>query len=219
MTSIVSTNAGAFVRSIQSTNLGGGGVFLDYTRDLFRYQLLYDNVITQLNKYLVYFADGNFNKLTNEFTNSKYKNLLLKATSSNFYTDSINSLTNYNYNQYTFNNTRQSIYNVVDGLEQSISLVLQNNDLTNKNQNLQSYYDILTNPVKLNEYITKEKLNVMPFQASESFNTQIILKPWYSEYLRIYGPPGNGVFQSDLLAQIVVNLIAEGKITEQEFLS
>jgi hypothetical protein len=217
MTSIVSVSAGAFVKSIQSSNTGG--VYLDYTRDLFRYQLLYDNVITQLNKYLVYFSKGNFASLVNEFTPTTYKGVILQADSANYYTDAINSLTDYNYNQYTFNNTRQSIYNVVDGLEQSISLVQQNSDLQLKNDTLQTYYEILTDPVKLNDYINKQKINVMPFQASETFNTQIILKPWYSEYLRLYGAPGNGVFQSELLTQIVIDMIQAGTITEQEFMN
>jgi len=180
---------------------------------------LYDNVISQLNKYLNYFAKGNFNNLVNEFNTEKYKSIILKAKGSNFYTDAINSLKDYNYNQYTFNNTRESIYKVVDGLEQSISLVEQNSDLKLKNETLQNYYEILTDPVKLNDYINKQKLNVMPFQASEMFNTQIILKPWYSEYLRIYGAPGNGVFQSELLTQIVLDLIQAGTITEQQFIN
>jgi hypothetical protein len=217
MASIVSVNAGAFVKSIQSSNVGG--VYLDYTRDLFRYQLLYDNVITQLNRYLVFFAKGNFTSLVNEFTTAKYNSVILQAKAANFYTDAINSLTDYNYNQYTFNNTRDSIYNVVDGLEQSISLLQQNSDLQLKNDTLQTYYDILTDPVKLNEYIKTQKIDVMPFQASEIFNTQIILKPWYSEYLRIYGAPGNGVFESELLTQIVIDMIEAGTITEQEFMN
>jgi hypothetical protein len=217
MTSIVSVTSGAFVKSIQSSNIGG--VYLDYTRDLYRYQLLYDTVIKQLNRYLVFFAKGNFGTLVNEFTTTKYNSVLLQTKAANFYTDAINSLTNYNFNQYTFNNTRESIYNVVDGLEQSILLVQKNSDLQLKNDTLQTYYEILTDPVKLNDYINKQKINVMPFQASETFNTQIILKPWYSEYLRIHGAPGNGVFQSELLTQIVVDMIQAGTITEEEFMT
>jgi hypothetical protein len=62
-------------------------------------------------------------------------------------------------------------------------------------------------------------MNTMVFQASETFQTEIKLKPWFEQYLLLYGPPGNGVFKSDLLAQIVIDLIANGTITEEQFIN
>ena len=138
MASIKSIASTAYTKPIQSLNTGG--VLLNYTRDLYRYQLLYENVINDLNQYLIYYADGSFNKLENEFTTQTYNKLILKAKAPNFYSKDITSLLNYKYNQYAFNNTRKSVYNVIDGLEQSISLVQQNADLDSKNKNLQRQY-------------------------------------------------------------------------------
>jgi hypothetical protein len=43
------------------------------------------------------------------------------------------------------------------------------------------------------------------------------LKPWYTAYLQIHGPPTNGVFDLTLLADIVNTLIADGVITLDDF--
>jgi len=114
---------------------------------------------------------------------------------------------------------RQSTYNVINGLEKTIALVSENTTCKNENATLLEYKKILEDPVLLVEYINKKKMDVLPFQASETFQTEVILKPWYAEYLNLYGPPGNGVFDSELLANIVINLINTGVITEEEFLN
>ena len=40
-----------------------------------------------------------------------------------------------------------------------------------------NYKDVLEDPVKLKDYINSHKLDVLPFQATETFNTTIELKP------------------------------------------
>jgi len=217
MSTIVSFNSGTTIKSLQGKL--DVGIFFTYTQDLYRYQILYDSVLSQLNQYIDYFSTGDYNSLVTNFTTPKYNSLILKANLTNFTTTPINSLTGFKYDATKFNSMRKSTYKVIDGLEKTVNIVQQNIGLQKDIVDLKVYKNILEDPVKLMEYIDKQKLNKLAFQASETFQTQIELKPWFKEYLQLYGPPGNGVFQSDLLAQIVIKLINLGKITESEFIN
>lgn len=218
MTSILSTSAGVYVKSIHGA-LGGGGIYNTYTQDLYRYQILYDTVITELNVYIKYFSTGDYDNLTSKFTVPKYNNLLLRAGAQSFNTNNVNDLVGFEYDPNKFDLMRRSTYNVIDGLEKTLTVVKQNIAYVQDISGLTYYKTIIDNPKLLIEYIENQRMNRMAFQATETFQTQIKLKPWFEEYLKIHGPPGNGVFQSDLLAQIVINLIETNVITEEEFIN
>ena len=217
MTTVFASNSGSFLKSLQGRiNVG---IYFTYTQDLYRYQILYDSVVSQLNQYIDMFSTGDYNSLVTNFTTAKYNSLILKANPGNFTTNAVNSLTGFKHDRLKFNSMRKSTYKVIDGLEKTVNIVQQNKSLQQDVVDLTVYKTILEDPVKLMEYIDKQKLNRMAFQASEIFQTEIQLKPWFREYLRLHGPPGNGVFQSDLLAQIVIKLINAGVITENEFIN
>jgi len=218
MTTIVSTNADAFIRTIHGSN--AAGVYNTYTLDLYRYQLLYDLVISQMNTYIRHFTKGDFTKLISSFTNKNYNSLILTADANSFNTIDIQNLTGFEYNPDKFNLMRESTYNVIDGLRQTVKVAQENIALQEDIVTLKvNYKDVLEDPIKLNDYINANKINVMAFQASQPFNTTIELKPWYNEYFRLYGPPFDGVFQSELLAEIVMNLISTGQIQEEDFIN
>lgn len=218
MTTIVSTNADAFVRTIHGSN--AAGVYNTYTLDLYRYQLLYDSVIAQMNTYIRYFTKGEFDKLITRFTNKNYNSLILSADPLSFNTIDIQNLTGFEYDPDKFNLMRESTYNVIDGLRKTVQVSQENIVLKEDIIRLEvNYRDVLEDPVKLNDYINANRINVMAFQASQPFNTTIELKPWYNEYFRLYGPPFDGVFQSELLAEIVMNLISTGQIEEEDFIN
>lgn len=218
MTTIASTSAGAFTKSLHGSNVAG--VYDVYTKDLYRYQLLYDSVISQMNTYINYFTTGDYNNLTKKFTTKQYNSLILRADANTFNTTLIESLVGFEYNPDKFNLMRQSTYNVIDGLEKTITIVQQNLDLQEDVVILKrDYKDVLEDPIKLRDYINSHKIDVMAFEASAPFETTVELKPWYRVYFQKYGAPGNGVFQSELLAQIVIDLIASNTITEDEFIN
>lgn len=218
MTSIASANAGAFTRTLHGLNVAG--VYDTYTKDLYRYQLLYDTVISRMNKYINYFSRGEYDDLTKTFTINQYNSLILRAEPARFQTPIIESLTGFEYNPEKFNLMRQSAYNVIDGLEKTITLVEEKFVLEERIVTLETNYkDVLEDPIKLRDYINSKKLDVIAFEASEPFNTVIELKPWYTEYFIRHGPPPFGVFQSELLAEIVIDLIKSGTITEDQFIN
>lgn len=218
MTTIASTSAGAFTKSLHGQSVAG--VYDVYTKDLYRYQLLYDSVISQMNTYINYFSRGDYISLTEKFTTNQYNSLILKADANTFQSSIIDSLTGFEYDPDKFNLMRQSTYNVISGLDKTITIVQENLDLSENIVILKrTYKDVLEDPVKLKDYINLHKLDTMAFQATESFNTTIELKPWYEVYFNKYGPPNNGVFQSELLAQIVIDLIASKTIKEEDFIN
>jgi len=223
MTTIQSATSSAFVRGMHKSNNAGYGIHNAYTTDIYRYQLLYDLVISQMNTYINYFSidnSNNYYKLINSFTTKEYNSLILKSGSAAFNTLQVRSLSGFKYDPNKFNLMRKSTYNVINGLQKTISLAKQNTTLQQDIILLtQNYKDILEDPIKLNDYINNKKLNVIPFQASQTFNTIVELKPWYQKYFQLYGPPANGVFNSELLAQIVLELINKGQITEDEFIN
>jgi hypothetical protein len=218
MTTIVSSNADAAIRAIHGSN--AAGVYNKYTIDLYKYQLLYDSVIVQMNKYIRYFADGSYNDLITKFTNKNYNSLILRADPEAFTTNDIENLIGFEHDPEKFNLMRESTYNVIDGLQKTKQVSQENKTLNEKIIDLEvNYKNILEDPVKLNDYINKNKINVMAFQASQPFNTTIVLKPWYNKYFELYGPPSDGVFQSELLADIVMNLIRTNEIKEEDFIN
>jgi hypothetical protein len=205
------------VRSLHGAAVEGVGV--TYTQDLYRYQILYDSVISQLNQYINYFTLGDYKKLTATFTKPRYNNLALKASAKSFNTTLVENLVGFQYDPEKFNLMRESTYNFIDGLNKTMTVVQQNLAYQQDISGLLIYKNTLEDPVLLTAYIEKQKMNTMVFQATETFQTQIKLKPWFEQYLLLHGPPGNGVFKSDLLAQIVIDLIANGIITEDEFIN
>ena len=224
MTTIVATSAGAYIRSIHGQTTSGVSTNQDqvfkYQLTLYKYQYLYDTVITQLNTYIRYFSIGNYTELINNFTTKTYNTLLMSAKAKNFDTSDINNLVDFVYNPNKFELMRESTYKVIDGLEKTVTLVNQN--ITNQKDitELTKYKNILDDPKLLIEYIDSQRLNTMPlFQATETFQVQYLLKPWFEAYLQIYGPPPNGVFESDKLAEIVLKLISDGIITEDQFIN
>ena len=218
MARIESTSAGAFSKSLHGTNIAG--VYDVFTKDLYRYQLLYDSVISQMNVYINYFSTGEYDTLTEKFTLKQYNNLILRADAASFNTANIENLTGFEHNPDKFNLMRQSAYNVIDGLEKTITIVKEKKALESDIVILtRDYKDVLEDPVKLMKYINDNKLDKIPFEASQTFSAVIELKPWYKVYFQKYGAPPKGAFKSDLLAQIVIDLIASGTITEEEFIN
>jgi hypothetical protein len=85
---------------------------------------------------------------------------------------------------------------------------------------VQYYENILSTEKNIIQYLNEHKeVSQFAFNSTQVFNVKHVLKPWYEKYLELYGPPGDGVFQNDLMADIVIDLIRQGIITEQDFVT
>ena len=191
---------------------------LELSRDIYRYQILNSIVVNNLNYYINLFTRGNYQDLKKLYTDTKRKNLsLILGNDAYFYNTNIDTLNGYKYIPTTFNSFRSSSKALISGLEMSIKQFDQVKEL---DKDVKYYENILSTENNIIEYLNQHKeVSQMAFNNTQVFKVQPVLKPWYEKYLAVYGPPNDGVFQNDLMADIVINLIREGVITEQEFIT
>jgi hypothetical protein len=191
---------------------------LEYARDIYRYQTLYNLVLYQMKNYLNLFTDGSFNELKEVFTESKMKTLMQTNRNSTYYNPTITDLTNFKYSPNTFQQYKNNIYSLLTGF----SLVIKQNDtLENITNELKEKTELLSSKDKLIEYIRTELTDTMmmeTFNITQTYNVQAVLKPWYMKYLEMYGAPYDGVFNAEKMANVVELLIQERVITMEDFL-
>ncbi len=92
----------------------------------------------------------------------------------------------------------------ISGLYQSL---LQNTIMGELRIQLKTALDrasILDDPEKLNAYINSFKSSIFPDSSITIIKATI--KPQYAKYIELYGVPSNGIFDPDLLGQIISNL-------------
>jgi hypothetical protein len=219
MTSFSSTSASAYSKSLQG-NLNNltSNTNLDLIRDIYRYQILNSFVINNLNNYINLFTKAKYTELKDSYTDAKRKNLsLILGNDSFFYNTNIDNLDGFNYDSGTFNNFRSSSKGLISGLEMAVKQFDQVNQLE---KDVKYYENILSTEKNIIQYINEHKeVSQFAFDTTQVFNVKHVLKPWYERYLALYGPPNDGVFQNDLMADIVINLIREGVISEEDFIT
>ena len=222
MSTIIGTSSLAVVINMHGVNnKGTGGVNIEAVRDFYRFQLLYTKVINTLNVLLGYYSMGDFNNLSILLTEAK-KNVLLNSitTTTNYYSDSITNLENFMYDSTIFELYKKETINTLNGLMVSIEQYQHNIDLYTENVALKEKTKILDGDyLIILDYIKKKNLDLIPFTDVQMFQVNLELKPWYTAYLQIHGPPTNGVFNLTLLADIVNTLIEDRVITLDEFLN
>lgn len=185
--------------------------------DLYRYQKLYNLVINQMTDYLTLFTNGEFTKLREVFTDSKFRSILATNLDTN-YTPTAEELKKVKYNPNLFGYYRKNAYSVLNGFSLAVK---QNETLENVTRELNEKKELLASKDKLIEYIQRELADVMmidTFHLSQPYQTQAILKPWFMRYLELYGAPYDGVFDAEKMATVVQLLIQENVITMDQFL-
>jgi hypothetical protein len=232
MATIIGTTASAYARSLHGrtqfittggsigggTGGGTGGTSLDIMKDIYRYQILYQNVILVLDSYLRYFTLGDYTNLKNNMTQTMINTLtILLSNSTVYYNENIDNLTNFIYDKYTFEKYRNNTTYVLNGIIQALLQFDKVDQLTNE---VASYKEILKDDNSIINYLNSHReISQIAFSSSQTFNTNIVLKPWYKKYIMDYGPPNTGIFETDKMAIVVQALIDEGVITLDEFLS
>lgn len=95
---------------------------------------------------------------------------------------------------------RDYINNTLVGIEGAVQTFIDNQNLTQENERLQEYENILTDATLLMEYIENNYTNII---LSDTFSVQprtaLKISPEHLYYIRTYGYPSNGVFASSRL--------------------
>lgn len=219
MTTRSEGSAGYVGRSLHGQTQSGSGQNLDLIRDVYRYQILYENVVFQMKKYTNLYINGRYDELKNLFTPKAYNDILKGNVTDNYYNTDIDDLVNFTYDPATFSYYRSNMYSILTGLNTAIKrndmCLAVESDLTEKNKLLNNK-DLLVQYFKT-QFI--DRMTMDAFYLSQTYNTEVFLKPWYSLYLTLYGAPYDGVFDSEKMALVVEQLIGEGTITMQEFIN
>lgn len=218
MATFIGATAGYYGRSLHGHIQVQSSGTLEVTRDVYRYQILYYNVIQILNSYINFFSTGDYLNLKSKL-NIKNQNQLISIINNSdyYYNINVEELNGFEYDINMFENFRNNTYYVLDGLIKAVSQYDQVDSLTNE---VNYCNEILSSEEKIIEYLNSNKNpTVVAFTADQKFNTDIVLKPWYERYLVLFGAPNDGVFLTEKMATAVQQLINEGVITLEEFTS
>jgi hypothetical protein len=211
-------NAGYVGRSLHGQTQAASGQNLDLIRDIYRYQILYERVVYQMRKYTNLYTNGKYVELKEMFTESEYDSIISSNKTDNYYSIEIDELINFTYDSGTFGQYRSNMYSILTGLKMAMN---QNEKLLTCETNLKEKNTLLNDKDLLLEYFKKQfrdRMSMDAFFISQSYNIDVVLKPWYSLYLTLYGAPYDGVFDAEKMGLVVEQLINEGTITMQEFI-
>lgn len=199
---------------------------IQLTIDSMKYQYLYDNVLRDLDKFMVLFRDGSLNILSENITREYTQDTGLSLVSniykgdniideSSLYDVSKNGLVNtlvYSHKKETFLKYRDNVHRILDGLSNAIVLYKNCMKIEEENANLkdrvEEFKDILDNRELLEEYYQKRSSSVGGLTVGVDLSKlSYTLLPQIEVYLQRHGAPPNGIFSSELMAPIVQDLI------------
>ena len=208
----------SFTKNIHGETGVTGSSNLDLIRDYYRLQILFNRIIFQLKPPMQLYSDGDFE----DFIVSM-PNILTFSTNINddsvFYYDNENDLlTDFEYDPDLVSNYRSLSNSLVNVLKQGISEYYKIKNLEQENTTLLSYKEILQDRTRLLEYLGEIQKTSYLFSAEATYTNNLEIKLWYQVYLERHGAPGDGVFDSELLSVIIDELVASGRVSEDELI-
>mgnify|MGYP001357395406 CR=1 FL=1 len=197
----------------------------ELAQQLYNVENLYNEVFTTLVSYLENYTIGAFDTYTSSLTEDIVIKLIEKINNSDFVNDTtvLNNPSLYFELRDTSTPLPTKYVGVANEIMDVIKQTLTDRQriaiLQVENNKCKTYKEILEDPQKLNDYIKEVQRTSYLFTAKATYSQPIELKPWYEQYLIRYGPPGDGVFDSELLGNIIQELIALGEISEDTVIS
>ena len=192
-------------------------------KDYYRLQILFNQILFQLKPPMVLYS-------TSDFENFIYSmpNLLTVSSAitndNTFYYD--NSTTPFyytysdlfQYNENVVSNYRAFSTTLIDTLTQAVTEYYKIKTLESENITLRSYKEILEDRTKLLQYISEIQKTAYLFSAEATYTNNLEIKLWYQIYLERHGAPGDGVFDSELLGEIIEELVLSGQVSQDELI-
>lgn len=191
----------------------------EIAQDLYTIKELYSKIFQYLVAYMEYYSEGYFDtylkslpestviSITTQIQNIDINDTTILDNPSLFELDAALPSKYKTLAEYIMNMMKQTLTE----RQRIVNLQVENEEF-------KTFKDILEDPTKLNEYIKEVQSTSYLFSAEATYNQPIQLKLWYQVYLERHGPPGDGVFDTDLLGNIIEELIAAGLIREDDVL-
>lgn len=139
------------------------------------------------------YKKGNFYAVANILTQNVY----------NRYAISLNNLRENKQRFPDYELMRENCINSLHGIYQAMQQYAITIDLEHALENARESEKILQDPVLLQQYIDNLNNQVAVFPDANVTMMAATLKPEYAEYVNLYGYPEGGVFDMDLLAEIL----------------
>jgi len=153
--------------------------------------------VRKIVEYYKEFSLGNIELLKTKLTLDEYNKLSL----------TLNDLKKFDNPNSCYELLRQNIVTSLESLMNAINIYNNLMNFKNNENNYEKWRTVYFNPVLL-----LERYNELQKNANKFFDDLIIeaplltLKPEYSMYIKKYGPPVNGIFESDKIALILESL-------------
>jgi hypothetical protein len=187
--------------------------------DMYRFQTMYKNVLKPLRNDIDNIKNNNLDALTT-FKSTDYTSITGLDSSSflaNAYnTQKIISLNGYTRDPFNFIEYRNLFTDLVQGIDVvkrlNVSTIQQLKETITTLESERSKFTTLTS-------LMNASLNVNIYTDVNVNLTATELLPWYAEYLFLYGPPSNGVFDIAKLNAIIDRQILSGLYTIEEYLT
>ena len=144
------------------------------------------------------YQEGRYNQLNNLLSQANYQN----------YSVQIRRLKEGKRRYKEYEDLRELTTNSLQGMYRAYQQFGDNKDLQQQLRNIQDAEEILYNPQLLHEYL--ETLQPVTYALPTANVTAIAatLRPEYAEYISLHGYPEDGIFDMDLLADILNNQAA-----------
>lgn len=169
-----------------------------------KYQALSQLVLNQLTPYLKLYKFGQFDSLNSTLSEDIAREMGSNIQSQSNYTTS--STSKYTYKKETFNQIRSSFHDVLDGLDRGI---IQNNVNTTLQNRVSHCDSILNNAKNLINYFNnkyRQSGGIIDLNINLTLTVSPIIKPEYVRYIQRYGLPINGIFESEKLSIILLEI-------------
>jgi hypothetical protein len=206
-----------------SKNLHGetgviGNNDLKLKRDYFRLQILFNQILYIIKPPLVLYSDGDFDEYIATMPNLLLMSTIVNNDNTYYYNDEtqLDNRTIFSYDENLIGNYRGFTNELMNTLKQNIATYYKCKNIEAENVELKTYKEILNDPQQLSDYLRDLKNTRYLFSASATLSTPAQIKPWYLLYLERHGPPGDGVFDTALLAAIIDELVAAGQVSPDE---
>ena len=177
--------------------------------DFYRLRILYESILYECRAPMGYYGEGQFETFMDSMPNVLTLTRLLNNDDF-FFMNEENPVAfrALEYEEGLVDKYRYVTNRLIDTIKQAMTEYIKINNLELRNAELEQFKTILLDRTKLLAYIEQENRKSNMFSADATVNTNIKIKTWYSLYMSKYGPPGDGVFNSELLADIIEELVA-----------
>lgn len=192
----------------------------EIAQDLHNLQKLYYDIFSKLLSYMENYSDGFFDTYLKSLPEDTVVGIISQINNAELFDTRILENPSLFIHDRSMPGKYQGLANeIMDVIKQTLTERERIVILEAHNEECKTFREILEDPEKLEQYIKEVQSTSYLFTAEATYTQPIEIKLWYRVYLERHGPPGDGVFDSEILGNIIQELIASGLVSEDDVAS